>query len=161
MHLLIFIVIVVGAVLLTNFLRKSETVKGEKNIELPYVKKQYLMTNAEREFFKVLHLAVQDRYYIVPQVQLSKIVQVEKGNCKYEYKNKINLKSADFVLFDKEYFMPQIVIELDDSSHLRSDRQERDGFVNSLMEKVNIKIVHVKNSVNYSIQDLKTSLEIL
>lgn len=162
MHLIIFIAIILAFVVMSMFLGDFKNInREEKHVELPYVKKPYLMTNAEREFFKVLHLAVQDKYYIVPQVQLSKIVEVEKGNWHKGYENKINLKSVDFVLFDPVYFTPQIVIELDDSSHLRSDRQERDGFVNLVMKKVNIKMVHIKNSANYSLQELKMSLEII
>lgn len=163
MHLLIFIAIVAVVVVLISLLGNAKkTIKREENETLPYVKKPYLMTPAEREFFKVLHLAVQDKYYIVPQVQLSKIVQVSgAGKWQYQYKNRINLKSVDFVLFDKEYFTPEIVIELDDSSHLRPDRQERDTFVDAIMKKTEIKIVHIKNSTKYNVQELKTSLEIV
>ena len=155
MHIPFSLIAIVFVVLaLATFLGKSGAIKGKKHSELPYVKKPYLMTNAEREFFKVLHLAEQDKYYIVPQVQLSKIVEVEKGNWHYEYKNKINLKSVDFVLFDREYFTPQIVIELDDSSHSRLDRQERDSFVDSVMQKTGIKIVHIKTALTYSQEEI-------
>ena len=98
------------------------------------------MTNAEREFIKVLHLAVQDKYYIVPQVQLSNLVQVKKGEWDYKHKNKINLKSVDFVLFDKEYFTPQVVVE-------------------AVMEKAGIKIVHVKWAKSYSVETLANYLK--
>lgn len=123
--------------------------------ELPYVKKPYLMTNAEREFFFVLERAVQGRYYIVPQVELSKIVQVEKQKrWEYSLRNKIDRKSVDFVLFDKEYFTPHLVIELDDSSHQREDRIIRDGFVDRILEKAGIKIVHIKTAYNYDLSHL-------
>ena len=110
MHIpILLVVIVLGVFALPTFLEKFLPMRGGSSV-LPYVKKEYLMTNAEREFFKVLHLAVQDKYYIVPQVQLSNLVQVKKGEWDYKHKNKINLKSVDFVLFDKKYFTPQIVI---------------------------------------------------
>lgn len=163
MHLLTLIAIVVGLVLLTSFLGKSGTIKGKsEDAKLPYAKKPYLMTNAEREFFKVLHLAVQDKYYIVPQVQLSKIVQVVgEGKWHYQYKNKINLKSVDFVLFDKEYFTPQIIIELDDLSHLRPDRQERDTFVDRIMKNAGLNLIHIRQNSRYTLEEVKNWLKLI
>ena len=117
-----------------------------------YTKKDFLMTKAENNFFKVLQQVVQDKYYIVPQVQLSNLVNVfGYGRWAYQYKNKINLKSVDFVLYDKEHFTPQVVIELDDSSHEREDRKERDNFVDSVMQKIGIKIVHIKTAYQYDL----------
>lgn len=131
---------------------------GSKNTrkDLPYVKKQYLMTNAERNFFKVLKEAVGDRYYIVPQVALKNIVEVNRyERMRKTFQNKIDRKCLDFVLFDTEYFTPQIVIELDDISHELPVREIRDNFVDAIMLKVGIRIEHVKTSYNYSNIDFK------
>jgi very-short-patch-repair endonuclease len=115
-----------------------------------YVKRKYLMTEAEHNFFKVLQEVVKDRYYIVPQVQLSKIVEVNKyEKLKQKYLNKIDRKSVDFVLFDKEYFTPQIVIELDDSSHLLPKAEKNDLFKNKVLERVGIKLVRIKTAYKY------------
>jgi very-short-patch-repair endonuclease len=113
------------------------------------------MTKAEHEFFKVLQEVVQDKYYIVPQVQLSNLVQVEKQErWEYTYRNKINRKSVDFVLFNKEYFTPRLVIELDDSSHLRENRRTRDNFLDEVLNKVGLKIVHIKTAHRYNINEI-------
>lgn len=120
---------------------------------LPYVKKQYLMTNAERNFFKTLQEVVADKYYIVPQVPLKNIVQVNKyEKLSWKYQNKIDKKCVDFVMFDKEYFTPQIVIELDDSSHDLPLREGRDQFVDAVMEKVGIRIDHIKTAYSYDLE---------
>ena len=127
--------------------------------ELPYEKKPYLMTNAEREFFFVLERAVQGRYYIVPQVELSNLVQVEKQKrWEYSLRNKIDRKSVDFVLFNREFFTPHLVVELDDSSHSREDRIVRDGFVDRVLDKAGIKIVHIKNSNHYDTAEIASFL---
>lgn len=154
-EIIIFIVFILGVVFIVSLLKKSDSKTTEKY--LPYVKKEYLMTKTEHEFFKVLEQAVQDKYYIVPQVQLSNLVQVEKDKkSQYSLRNKINLKSVDFVLFNKEYYTPYLIIELDDSSHLREDRQIRDSFVDSALNKVGIKIVHIKISYNYDLNEITT-----
>ncbi len=152
--ILVAIIFVVIVIIITHFNFK-ETLKTEYGIEkLPYEKKTYLMTNAEREFFFVLERAVQGRYYIIPQVELSKIVQVKKGEWHYKYKNKINLKSVDFVLFDKKYFTPQIVIELDELSHNTPERIKRDGFIDSLMKETGVRIEHIRTAKVYDFNEI-------
>lgn len=129
------------------------------NTYLPYVKKQYLMTNPERNFFKVLQETVGDRYYIVPQVPLKNIVQVNKYEKRqWKYQNQIDRKCVDFVLFDREYFTPQIVVELDDISHELPLREERDRFVDAVMEKVGLRIEHIKTLHSYGLKSSITKL---
>ena len=153
------LVIVVAVLATVAFIEQSKKTIKRKAVELPYTKKPYLMTNAEREFFFVLQQAVGEKYYIVPQVQLSNLVQVERAEkWKYEYTNRIHLKSVDFVLFDPKYFTPQIVIELDDSSHERANRHERDGFVDSVLTTAKIKIVHIKTAYNYDLSEIISKL---
>ena len=163
MPLLILIAISFVVVVLITLSGKSKFTMKEKgsDVELPYAKKSYLMTNAEREFFFILERAVHGRYYVIPQVQLSNLVQVVKTK-KWEYalRNRINRKSVDFVLFNKEYFTPQIVIELDDSSHLREDRKIRDNFVDSVLNKVGIKIIHIKTAYQYNLNEIENMLNI-
>ncbi len=126
-----------------------------------YVKKNYLMSKAEHEFFKVLQGVVQDKYHIVPQVQFSKIVEVNKYEKeKRKYYNKIDRKSVDFVLFNKEYFTPEIVIELDDTSHMLPVREDRDSFVDSILSRVGIKIVHIKTGSSHNLEEIKKSLQV-
>jgi len=135
----------------------NDVAKDTNQKDLPYVKKEYLMTKAEHEFFKVLQEVVKDRYYIVPQVQLSNLVQVEKAErWEYALRNKIDRKSVDFVLFNKEYFTPHLVIELDDSSHDRADRHTRDNFVNEVLDKVGIGIVHIKTAYSYNLNEIES-----
>lgn len=158
--ILVAIIFVVLALIIPRDTIKSTFKMEGSEPGLPYEKKPYLMTNAEREFFFVLERAVQGRYYIVPQVELSKILQVKKGVWQYKYKNKINLKSVDFVLFDKEYFTPQIVIELDDSSHTLPNRIIRDNFVNTILQKTDIRFIRFKVQQSYNQQKIKSELSL-
>jgi len=152
--IIFFLVIFLIAIFLAPRLKISDTKPDEY---LPYIKKEYLMTKAEHEFFKILQQVVQDKYYIVPQVQLSNLVQVEKPKrWEYSVRNKIDRKSVDFVLFNKENFTPHLVIELDDSSHLREDRQKRDNFVDRILSKAGIKIIHTNN--NHDFEELAKTI---
>ena len=110
---------------------------------LPYSKKPYFLTNNEREFFAKIEKIIENRYSVFPQVHYCKIIYAEgRQNFKNPWFNKIDRKSADFVLFDKNTISPVLVIEIDDSSHNRTDRRERDVFINSVLEKCGIPIIH-------------------
>lgn len=128
---------------------------------IPYVKKSYFMTESELNFFRTLEKLNQNRYFIVPQISLSKLVSVEENELmKKTYHNKIDRKSVDFVLFDKISFSPKLVVELDDRSHDRYDRKMRDEWVDKIMNKVGIRIVHIKSSYVYDMKSISNLLAI-
>lgn len=146
---LFFIIVMVAALYL-----KIKGKRQEDNI-FPYEKKERLTTKAESEFFNILQQVVSDSYYIVPQVKLSSIISVSVNGKEYQkYLNKIDRKTVDFVLFNKQ-FSPIMVIELDDHSHDRESRKRRDNFVNELMEKTNLKIIHIKTSYSYNAEEIR------
>jgi hypothetical protein len=143
--LLLLIIVVLLIIEIISFLKKNKGGEvSEKEERFPYVKKQYLMTNREREFFFKLKEQYGDKYCIVPQVPLSKIVDVNHyEKHQWGYRSKIDKKTLDYVLFDPVYFTPQIVIELDDSSHELPERKVRDTFVDKVLGQVQIPIKHI------------------
>lgn len=156
MNIYIFIVIIFILLGIFYLLKGKLNLSEEKESDdyKHYVKKNYLMSKAEHEFFKTLQETVKDRYYVVPQVQLSKIVEVNHyEHQKRKYFNKIDRKSIDFVLFNKEYFTPYMAIELDDSSHLLPPREARDDFVGSLLDRVGIKLIRIPIARSYSLEN--------
>ncbi len=129
-----------------------EETEEEKEVYLPYKKKSFLLTKAEYNFDKVLREIVQDKYYVGRQVVLSSIVEVTTNS--KSYRSKIDKKTIDFVLFNKAGYTPHLAIELDDHSHLRWDRIERDEFVQDVLVKAGIKLVRIKNSYSYDKEEL-------
>jgi hypothetical protein len=123
-------------------------VEGPRKIDFSfYLKRKYLFdAKSEFELFNILLSIYGDRFYVFPQVHYSHIVTVRDDasfSDRMKYWNKINRKSADFVLCDKERVVPQIVIELDGSSHEWAKRKERDEFINELMHVTDLKICHL------------------
>ena len=167
MNIYIFIVIIVILLGVFYFFKEKlslneKTQNNESDDYKHYVKKNYLMSKAEHEFFKILQEAVKGNYYIVPQVQLSKIIEVNKyEHYKRKYVNKIDRKSVDFVLFNKEYFTPYMVIELDDTSHMLPMRENRDNFIDSILNRVGIKIIHMKNEPKYDLRVISDTINSL
>ena len=77
----------------------------------------------------------------------------------YQYRNKINQKHIDFLVCNIETMKPIIGVELDDLSHDRKDRQERDEFVNSVFKECCLPILHVKVSKQYNIKVLTEDIK--
>jgi len=135
---------------LKTFLR-SKTPKQAEYEALPYALRRSLLTNAERSFFGVLEeVAGQGHYKVFTQIPLGSLVYVEKGTGSYQsYWNKVDRKTLDFVLASKDTLAPVLAIELDDSSHEREDRRERDAFVDEVLAKAGLPLMHVKARVAY------------
>lgn len=125
--------------LFLSFLRKQR-----KDI-LPYEKLDSILTNNELKFYKVLKPIVdKNDYILLIKPRLADIIQVKKGTEKWQgWFNKIKSKHVDFLLCAREDLSPILGIELDDKSHERKDRQERDEFVDALFAKVDLPILHV------------------
>jgi len=149
-QIIIFIAFVLIAVFVVSLLKTPKEKAFEK---LPY-KRKNIMTEAELNFFRQLEEKYSSQYYIIPQVLLSSIVDVDlpKRFFAYRgYRSKIDKKTIDFVLFDKQNYNPVLAIELDDSSHLRADRQIRDHFIDEILNKIGVKIIHVKIANSYDL----------
>ena len=138
----------------------QEIPKDEISNNKRYALKQSILSPAEKNFLSVLEKIVDGKYIIENQVQLSRIVTPLDSNISYtNYSdfNKIKAKSIDFVLFNKDY-SPYLCIELDDISHLKWERQKRDMFVNKVMAEVGLRIIHIRTSFSYDLENLKRQI---
>ncbi|MCR4325269.1 MAG: DUF2726 domain-containing protein [Patescibacteria group bacterium] len=142
--LLAVLLVVVAAALIWRWLSSG----GER--PLAYDRKQDLFdAKTERELFNTLRELYVDRFYIFPQVHYSHLLVPHRGlsyKDQFVLRNKIDRKSADFVLCDKERVQAQLVIELDGSSHERPDRQARDAFIDYISESSDLPLCHIKTS---------------
>jgi predicted RNA-binding Zn-ribbon protein involved in translation (DUF1610 family) len=98
---------------------------------LPYKLRDDFLSPAEASFFRLLKNAVKDDYLVFPKVALKDIIFVSRPNENIAYYNKIDRKHVDFLLCDSANLKPVLAIELDDASHQRQDRVERDALVDN------------------------------
>jgi very-short-patch-repair endonuclease len=111
-----------------------------------YIKKKYLITRAEHEFYNALVAGVGNDFYIFAQVHLPTLIDHKiKGQNWQGAFSHINRKSVDFVLCDKSYISPVLAIELDDKSHLSEDRRERDGEIERILSEAGMPLLRVEN----------------
>lgn len=150
----IFVILLIAIVLLLVIFSKPR-----EEDKLPYIKKMYLMTMKERELFSILDECIPSGYYIFPQVHIASILEVKKGEPKWQtYFNKIISKSVDFVIFDKINISPILAIELDDHSHTYEKRVMRDQFVNKAIQDSGIKMLRFKNEELSNVSNIKSKI---
>ena len=127
---------------------------------LPYEKVDSLLTAAERSLYGALCQGLDSRNQIFAKVRLSDIVKVPRGTPRaFWYRSRVNQKHVDFVLCRATDLTPQLVIELDDSSHARQDRRNRDAFVDAALAAAGLPILHVHAQRAYAPAELRAIIE--
>ncbi|MBV6452623.1 MAG: hypothetical protein MHPDNHAH_03382 [Anaerolineales bacterium] len=134
---------------------KLVSAKEESGIIPHYASRGILLTHTEAPFFQLLRKMTKDYLVIFPHVALRDLVSVISDQSEYfTYYNKIDRKQVDFVLCDPSSLKPVFAIELDDSSHNRPDRKQRDGFVEDVLAQAKIPLVRVPVRNDYSVDEL-------
>lgn len=137
--------------------------KGGVSADLSvYEKKPYLFdTTSEFNFYKQLLMWFGGTHHVFPQINYSHLVRAKKMDWKEEqkYRSRIDRKSADFVLCDKERVVPQLVIELDGGSHNLQSRRARDEFIDDISHITNLPVLHIKTSELDNPDQIRTKIE--
>jgi hypothetical protein len=142
---------VLGPILLQNLRKK----RASSANDLPYKKKDYLLSAAERSFYEVLCSVMDNQLHVFPKVRLMDLVYLPKGtDNRRAHINRVISKHVDFVLCDRQNIAPLLVIELDDASHEREDRKERDAFLDKALAAASLPILHVPAKRTYVPKEL-------
>jgi hypothetical protein len=118
----------------------------------PYHLRTSFLSPAEHSFFLVLSHTVGDWAIVCPKVNLADIFVSQTGNAQQDlrYKNRIDRKHVDFLLCDPHSARPLAGVELDDSSHRRPERQDRDVFVQEVFDAAGLPLLRVPVKPGYS-----------
>lgn len=134
--LLVIIIIVVAALFIVTKTKKVGG--GTSNAPWPFYAKKPLSSPELVLYFRLCKALPE--HIVLAQVGLSRILGVKKGNNFGEWFNRINRMSADFVVCSKDSTIVA-VIELDDASHKRADRQTADEKKDKALGSAGIRIV--------------------
>jgi len=126
---------------------------------LPYRLRDDFLSNAELSFYKTLEQALGERAIICAKVNLADIFFVVRPNENQGFRNKIDRKHVDFLICDSTTMKPLYGVELDDSSHSKQKRIERDQFVDSVFRTAGLPLIRIKAARTYDINELKKILD--
>jgi very-short-patch-repair endonuclease len=146
--------------ILLALFQKETGFKAGKNTapEYPYGKRDDFLSPAELSFFHVLKSILSPEYHLITKVRLSDLFFVKQPPKNQAAQNRINQKHVDFVICQANTMEPILAIELDDSTHQRKDRQERDDHVDKVFEAAGFTLVHIKAAKGYQPDELRQTL---
>lgn len=151
---LIFVIIVL---ILEKFVNSKQDETKEEQIvnTTSFEKKEYLLTQQELKFYKLLK-------QITDKLELNLFCQVamyELINAKdYKDFNRIKSKSIDFVITEKNCKI-KLCIELDDETHKQVKRIERDKLINEIFKNTNTKLLRIETQNFYNIEELEQKIK--
>ncbi len=122
------VILIVLVVLIA--VKQKQSHKGEADAS--YIRPPTLFTPAERSFLGALDLAAGNDFRVFGKVRVGDVLAPRPGQDRSAHQtalNRINRKHFDFVLCRPDDLTVLCAIELNDASHQRKDRQERDEFL--------------------------------
>ena len=134
--LLLLAVFIIAAVLFLVAKAKKGGIVGEA--PWPFYAKKPLSSQEQVLYFRLCKAFPE--HIVLAQVGLSRILGVKKGSNFGEWFNRVNRMSADFVLCTKDASIVA-VIELDDASHEKAERQAADAKKDKALVSAGIRIV--------------------
>lgn len=145
---------------------EDSTIPEEITIEIPtennidysmYYKKDYVMTQTELNFYRKLK-PITDKLdlTIFPEVDLERIINVYNSDT--GYRNRIKSRCIDYTIVNNKNCRIICCIELDDYTHNRNDRKQRDKFINELFEYVGLKLFRIKVG-NYDFDEIENNIK--
>jgi hypothetical protein len=141
--------------------QQAERLSSTQEEELPYRVRDDFLSPAERSLYGVLCAAVGEWATVCPKISLGDVFDPQSGDhsANMTYRNRIAQKHVDFLLCDPGSMRPLLGVELDDASHERSDRQDRDAFVDQVFGAAGLPLLRVPAQAAYDTRALAASIQ--
>ena len=156
----ILIIIIIILIIEKIIDKKNNNNESEKNVEninynTLYSKKDYLLTQQELKFYKLIKMiSDKNNLNIFSQVALYEIVTSKN----IKDFNKIKSKTIDFVITDTNCKI-KLCIELDDPTHIKENRHQRDKFIEDLFNQLNIKLIRIPVQSYYNLKEIEEKIK--
>ena len=136
------------------------TFNTEENNKSKYHVKAKTITDNEKYFLDIIKKHFKQDYDIRIQVPLSSVIEKEK-EFERQYQNELN-RIIDIGIFDKDTSYPLLLIEINDPTHFKKDRQVRDAKVKNICDQAGIKLIafwtNYSNTEEYILNRVNTNL---
>lgn len=126
--------------------------------QLRYACRESVLTEPERAFLGALDRAVGSEYRVLAKVRVADVVRLAgSGGAKRRQAalDRITATHFDFLLCRADTLAPACVIELDDRSRQRSQRESREVFVNTLCRETGLSLLRVPVRPAYAVSRLR------
>ncbi|MFQ6333510.1 DUF2726 domain-containing protein [Methylophilus sp. 3sh_L] len=148
------LLVLVAIIAIVGWLKTTFQVNSNEHDIWPFYAKRPLSQPEQILYFRLIE-ALPD-HIILAQVQLSRFLGVKKGHNYQSWSNRINRMSADFVICKKDASVVA-VIELDDSTHQKLDRQIADSKKDKALTAAAIKVVRWQAKAIPDLSEIKAT----
>jgi hypothetical protein len=126
----------------------------------PYHQRDDFLSPAEVSFYHVLRSIVGDGAVVCPKVSLGDLFYAATGDYgeNRSWMNRIDRKHVDFLLCDPGSMRPMLGVELDDASHQKPERRERDAFVDEVFSAAELPLARVTAQADYATPEVRAEL---
>lgn len=134
-----------------------EVPTGEK-ITYPYKLTQRVFSPKEGYFYRdVRPIADKLGLIVFTKMRLADLLYIPKGTENEKaWFNRIKAKHIDFIFVDSNYKI-RLLVEIDDQTHNRADRQARDEEVDEMFRQQGLEVLHLRAwGKQYGSDDLET-----
>jgi len=139
---------------------KLQALTNKQN-ENQYRKKQALFTRSEQKFFIALDNALGDKFRVFGMVRVADVIEpiarIKSPGWQSSF-NRIQAKHFDFVICDPSDLHVVAAVELDDSSHARKIRRDRDEFLNQVCKSAGLPLLRFPAKANYDTAEIHAHL---
>lgn len=119
-----------------------------------------LLTPAEQRFYETLDFAVDGQYHILAKVRIADLFELQSRSRSARQRLfwSIACKHIDFLLVEHGDFRPVAAVELDDSTHQRPERRNRDQFLDELFAQANLPLLRFRTERVYLEKDVSLKI---
>lgn len=115
-----------------------------------YNVRKTLISKSEQSFFKEIKSSVPEGYCVFPQINLASFIDRTDDA---RFHNEL-FRNVDFLVTDAEY-KPKFIVEINDQTHLNSERKERDIKVSKICEEAGVPILKLWTSYGINPEYIK------
>ncbi len=128
------------------------------NVVYPYRLTQCIFSPKEGYFYRdVRPIADKLGLLVFTKMRLADLLYIPKGTAEYQkWFNRIKAKHIDFIFVDREMQI-KLLVEVDDPTHNKPDRQARDEEVDEIFRQQGLEVLHLRAwGKQYGADDLET-----
>ncbi len=152
-------VVIIGMALMLH--RKTNRKKLPAAGTFAYRPKPQLFTPAETLFLHVLDQALGKHYRVFGKVRVADVLDAAASEDTRQWQDsfdRIKAKHFDYVVCSADSLDLKLAVELDDSSHQRPDRAERDAFLEKACRMAEFPLVRFPVQRSYAAHDVQGRL---
>jgi hypothetical protein len=145
--------------LIIRFFQRSKPTTTKERQLLPYRLTDQFLSPSELSYFRILRAVLGSEAAICAKIRLADLLFVSTKDNYISHFNRLAPRHIDFLVCEASTMQPLLAIELDDSSHRRTKRQDRDRFLDEAFAAANFPLLRVPAQPQYRQQQVIDQLE--